>query len=1003
MSQLDDDNFDPFDALLEKATQTSLPPAADGHGDEDESSSSSPDEAEPDNADELTDQVEALVEAAPPSQTRRLAEVEGDDALDFIENSGFKRDRSVPDRCEPWMVHHKFTLATSVAQVNQIVDECIRKGSCSLDLECEGLDNRIQYRADGSPETVDKIVGFCISYDGHEGFYIPVRHRPIDGGPDLNVHPISEVEAAISRLCHAAIPEGTPEDIAADELSYKCLPPQVVIYFWNAQFDHEFLYPITGIDWWHPASFEDGMLACFCIYSGDKQIGLKPKAKELLRDCDGNPYTMIKLKELFHGRAKDIQFEILAPDEPGVLRYAGSDAICTYLLCKLDEIVPTCLKRHALTYRIEKQTSCAVRVMERARVRINREHVRGLLVEHEAKKAAVLEKIRAFSLSVRGIELDPNSPKQLSEFLFGPKPDGLDIFPKPATNEASGQFKTDGGVLEELAKAPHAPGILKDIVRFREAEKFIGTYLSGLTHNPDENDEIRVSFKQTGAASGRFSAPAGKPDHGYSGVPVHGIPQESDIRRDFIARPGYTLVKADYAAEELRIAANVAGEKIWIDEFMNGVGDLHSITARSIYRKETVSKEERGVGKIVNFLLLYGGGPQAIMKNTACDEMEAKRRKQGFENSVPTFMDWSKRQHKKVKEQMGVTTAFGRWLYLPDANHSEKKIQAAVERHAVNYQIQGAGADIMKICLIMLTKKFHKMGWLRNGGDDSVRMLLTVHDEVVFEIRHDRVAEAVPVIVDIMERPWKMPTHPKWTVPLVVEPLLGFNWKSGYAAERAKENRHIKKSEIDRVEEGISLRKHEVLMNGFVYSTTREPKKDKKTKEIVEVLDQQEVVDGEVFRIIDPPWLVGVSSPSAPPTTEPDDPGTSSSPAPQAQPVDAQPMSQDPAPCFAGSSTVQPKAQVSTVLRPPSPVPKVGELRLRLSKLSLQTAEQMCHIIINTRDTDVGVDLHLTDVSGLVTLIAPGRFKVHKNRFIKLLNRINLLCEADLDAAQATN
>ena len=954
-------------------------------------------------SDELLQELEGTAEgddqheqSAQSRVPRRLLDIDGDDPDEFLELSGIKPQRAVPDIEEPWMKYHDFTLVGSVEEVNRIVDACIAAGACSLDLETEGLDNRIEYLEDGTLETVDKIVGFCVSYDGHQGFYIPIRHRPTDGGPDLNVRPVEEVEAAISRLCHAAIPEGTDEAKAVDPLSYTCKAPRLVIYFWNAQFDHEFLYPITGIDWWHPASFEDGMLACFCIYAGDKKIGLKAKAKELLRDSDGLPYTMIELKSLFFGRRKDIRFALLAPDEPGVLRYAGSDAICTYLLCEKPELVPLCLKRHGNIYRIEKQVTNVVRIMERARVRINRTHVMQLLAEQEEHKAALLRKIRAFSMETRSIELDPNSPKQLSAFLFGPKPDGLDITPKPERNAASGQYKTDGDTLVRLAEEPNAPAILKDIVRYREIEKFIGTYLVGLAHNPDENDEIRVSFKQTGAASGRFSAPAGSPEHGYSGIPIHGIPGKSDIRRDFIARDGYTMVKADYAGEELRIAANVTGEKVWVDEFLNGTGDLHSITARAFFKKHDITKEERSAGKSANFSLLYGGGPKAIVRATKCTESEARLRKEAFDKAVPVFSGWIKRQHRKVKQQLGVTTAFGRWLALPDANHEDRAIQAAVERHAVNYQIQGAGADIMKICLVLLAKKFHKMGWLAGGRDAPVRMLLTVHDEVVFEVRHDLVATAIPIIVDIMESPWRMPNHPRWKVPLVVEPLLGFNWKSGFSAERARTDRQVTAGEVDRYQDEIPLRKHEVLMNGFVYSTTREPKRDKKTRQIVESLDRQEVLDGDVFRIENAPWLVGACPSGTEPTGQVPPPHVTGGTGNEQSAI-------EPGVWLAGSSSVHADGQV--LIAPlEAPPRRLQRMRVRLQMLNADTVGQLSMgIRMSKVDHDEGVDLLLVDVSGATTLLGPGRCRVDKDRFINFLKDKNLVCEAEIEDAPSTN
>jgi len=903
------------------------------------------------------------------------------DALSvFMDNSGLERDREVPDIMYPWMKHHTFTRVESVAQVNQIVDECIKRKFCSLDLECEGLDNRIIYK-DGKPETVHKIVGYCISYDGEEGFYIPVRHQPADGGPNLNVS-VKEVDEAISRLCHAAIPEGTPEAIKKDPLSYKverpAENPNLVIAFWNAQFDQEFLYPVTGIDWWHPDSFEDGMLAAFTVFAGAKRFGLKAKSKELLHDPDGNPYEMIELKELFFGKTKNIRFQTLAPDEPGVLRYTGSDAICTYKLCTIPDLVPRCHAKHAVTYKIEKQTTCVVRVMERNRVRIEREAVRETLAEQEKKREQIYGKIQKFAkANGRSEELDPNSPKQLSSFLFGPAPKGLDISPKPDKNIASGQYKTDADTLERLAKAESAPPILKDIVKFREVEKFIGTYLLGLANNPDENDELRVSFKQTGAASGRFSAPAGNPEHGYSGIPVHGIPNGSDVRRVFIARPGYTMIKADYAGEELRIAANVSGESVWIHEFLQGSGDLHSITARALFGKKDITKKERSAGKTANFSLLYGGGPRTIVRATGCSEVEARRRKQAFDKAVPTFASWIKSQHKRVKKELGVYTAFGRWLPIPDANSDENKVRAACERYSVNYVIQGSGADIMKIAMIRLHKIFHEKGWLKNGGDDSIRMLLTVHDEVVFEVRHDLVAEAVPIIVSKMEMPWRMPTTPPWKVPLVVEPLIGFNWGSGYDARR--------------VPKDYKPKGNEVVLNGFVYSTVRQPRVNDKG-DVVEPLDQNEVQDGKVFRIVDAPWLMGhkPGSVSNIVSETPETPKLEMKPEPEVESKNTtEPKTE---------SKIEAKPQIESKTEVEKPVAEAETLVLSINQLNEQTVQQVFDAIMDSLMTE-GVPLHLTDIVG--TTLVPSslplspdmtlEFKVNKEKLMAHLQEHNLI------------
>lgn len=843
----------------------------------------------------LADFVSAAPPAAPQAPSMEAAEEEAVSLDDFIAPaaplpppprpavqeeeapaiamSDFQFEREVPDITKPWMKHHKFTRVSTIEKVQEIIDAALKHGRCSLDTETEGLDTRITWDGLGNPRTIHQIVGYCISVDGIEGFYIPIRHKAEDGGTDFNL-PVADVNAEITRLCRAAQPKPAPGALEKDPLSFKdwVETPKVVIYFWNAKFDQEMLFPVTGIDWWHPEAFEDGMLACFCHYSADKTLGLKHKAPECLHDTDKvpNAYHMIELKELFI-RGRPIRFQTLSPDEPGVLKYACSDAICTYLLCepprkhekdRIDFMKLAHDKdRYAFTYRLEKQTIQVVRGMERYRTRINVEKAKELREHHQGEYNRLDGEIRTFARA-KGYNLDPSSPKQLSDFLFTDKEGCLNISPKPEVNEASGQYKTDGETLEAMVvDNPHAPPILKWIVEYRGEEKMLGTYLEHLCNNPDHNSELRFNFKETGAGTGRFSAPAGDHDQGYSGVPIHGIPNESVMRKLFLARDGYTFLKCDYAGQELRIAANVSGEPVWIKEFLEGDGDLHTITAKAFFNKESVSKDERKMGKIANFALIYGGGPAAIIRATGCDKVEASRRKQAFDKAVPTFAGWIKTQQKLVKQHLGVWTPFKRWLAIPDANintgnrEQDRKIQAACERYAVNYPIQGSGADIMKISMVTLHKEFFKRGWLRTGGgDDSVRMLLTVHDEIVFEIKHERVTEAVPIIVDIMERPAKMATMP-WKIPLVVEPLIGGNWGTGYKCERAKKNHKL--------HEGDVLVQNP--LGDFIYGIIREVDLGKENPSEGEVEHTREEGKKKLkIRILDAAWLRHIHQPILP-------------------------------------------------------------------------------------------------------------------------------------------
>lgn len=743
------------------------------------------------------------------------------------------------DLSKPWMRYHEFHLITKVAEVKDLIQACLNHGNCALDLETEGFDNRIEYTEKGEPYTRHKIVGYCIGLKG-VGYYIPVRHRwnkMFEQSP--NVDDVVGTENEVKNLCLASQPEVHPEAAKTDPLGSKEHDgPKVIIKFWHAKFDQEFLYPITGIDWWHPDSFEDGMLASYIIYT-DGIHGLKDNAMSMTIQDPNDPekeypYEMIKFKDLFPkgSKSKDHKFYLLRPEPKeksksgwNCVLYGCSDGICTDLLC--DKLVPEATKKkYAGFYRIEKQVIQAVRIMERIRVKIDKSKIVDLLEEAERELRNYEERIIKVAADHGFPNFNPSSSAQLANFLFEDSK-GLDIKPKPGKTDQD-QYKTDEKTLALYLDKPGAPDVLSWIIKHRQINKVKGTYLENLSKNTDEHDQLRLNFKQTGAATGRFTAPKGDADHGFSGVPIQGIPAKNDpnkpqvahsLRRMFVARDGYVMAKVDYASQELRIAASVSGEPKWINEYVKELAtgipaDLHFLTALAFFpglkKSDPDFKLKRGAGKTANFALVYGGGVGAVQRATGCDQAEGGRLLKAFHDSVPLFSKWVSKQHRIVKKQRGVRTGCKRFISVPDAEitakqvmernleiqtrkkerdprheirkmsdreafKEAKRIQAACERKSTNYPIQGSGADILKISLIFLIKEFHLRGWLKNGGDDSVRLVMTVHDEIVFEIRHDRVAEAIPVLKKIMEYP---STLAGWTVPLIAEPELGDSWNA---------------------------------------------------------------------------------------------------------------------------------------------------------------------------------------------------------------------------------
>jgi DNA polymerase I-like protein with 3'-5' exonuclease and polymerase domains len=941
----------------------------------------------------------------------------GDDFDSIMESMGANIEPDATDIMKAWMNYHKFVVVETLAELTEVVDQALKSGKCSLDLETEGLDNRIYWRKQSEikvpvehwndvrpeviPTTVHKIVGYCLSYDGYTGYYVPVRHSA-PGEEITNIDPI-EAGKEIKRLCLASQPVVSSEGKKSDPLGSPLLerPGKVKLYFWHAKFDQEFLYPVTGIDFWHPESFEDGLLIYYCIFTGDKSLGLKEKAKANLwvtdkkgntirgqirsdpknplhelveEDPKGSPiqYEMIKLKDLFV-KGREIKFATLKPSEARY--YACSDAICTFLLCDKPEIRSVAKDpRYANIYRLEKQVSQVLRWMERLRIKIDHEYVRKLLTEAKEEADVYRKQIVELAAAHGFNNFDPQSTQQLSNFLFA-NPTGLNIEPKPDKTSAVGsqQYKTDADTLEKLVEEhPDINPILLVIVKYRQIEKVIGTYLEGMLNNCDANQELRYQFKQTGAPTGRFTAPAGEASQGYGAIPIHGIPSTYDekkpkvataLRKAFVAREGYTMVKIDFAGEELRIVTNLSREPAWIKEFNEGTGDLHTITAKAFFGNE-ITKQQRQQGKMANFSLVYGGGTMAIMRATKCTQQEAARRKAAFDKAMPVFNEWVKRQKALVKKDKGVFTAFGRWMAVPDVDSQDKAVVAACERYSLNYPIQGTGADIMKMSMVMLYKRFYKMGWLQ---DNTVRFLLTVHDELVFEVKHEKLMEVMPVLTDIMCSPAKMARG--WQVPLEVEPLLDLHWDPKYDYYK--------------------------IMHGYVPEKGKSPKKTD-----VEV-------NGRYYQQI-PPWLEGHlvpdymrkgEVPQTPPTQEP--PPSNSTPSISSPPTEVNSTQASVSPTKVENPEPS-RASVPSPARtsiPPNGNGKktdngngTGVLTYHISPYNLtsNTVKQVSAACMRCQSSQ-GKILHLLESGSNETLIDPAlQIKVDPNLFRLLMDDHNL-------------
>lgn len=350
-----------------------------------------------------------------------------------------------------------------------------------------------------------------------------------------------------------------------------------------------------------------------------------------------------------------------------------------------------------------------------------------------------------------GTEFNINSNPQLREILFTRL--GLPVLKKTSTGPS-----TDASVLQELADAGHViPGLLME---YRELAKLESTYLDALPAmvNP-HTGRLHTSFNQTVAATGRLSSS----DPNLQNIPIR-RELGRDIRRGFIPRQGWTMLAADYSQIELRLLAHLSNDPAFVEAF-NAGGDIHRQTAAIIFDVpvDEVTLEMRARAKTINFATIYGQGAHALSRQLKIEHAEAKdfilryfERFRGIRQYLDSMVDFA-------REHGYVTTIFGRRRYIPELRERNFNIRAFGERTAANSPIQGSAADLIKVAMIRIADALRR-------GKFETRMLLQVHDELVFEVPPAEMTAIEALVKHEMEHAAQL------SVPLVVDIGTGANW-----------------------------------------------------------------------------------------------------------------------------------------------------------------------------------------------------------------------------------
>lgn len=427
--------------------------------------------------------------------------------------------------------------------------------------------------------------------------------------------------------------------------------------------------------------------------------------------------------------------------------YSCEDADCTF---KLKNVLEERLEKNNLEKIFNKMEVPLIKIlaeMERNGILLDL----NFLKELSKKINKEIESIKEQIWHLAGSNFNINSTKQLKEILF----EKMDI-------KTVGIKKTKTGfstAAEELEKIKHAHPIISLIQDYRELNKLTSTYVDSLPQllNPKDK-KIHTSFNQTIVATGRLSS---------SDPNLQNIPTKTEIghkiRQAFVAAPGKKLLSLDYSQIELRIMAHLSKDPLLIDAFKKGL-DIHTATAASIFSKDPseVDKKTRSQAKAINFGVLYGQGPHGLSQSAGISYLEAR----DFINKYFTHYQGVKKYiNKTIKdaEKSGYTkTMFGRKRSLPEINSSEVMKKKTAERMAINSPIQGSAADLLKLAMIEIHEK------IKDKND--IKMLLQVHDELIFEVEADKINLYQKQIKDIMENVVKL------DIPLIVETYSGDNW-----------------------------------------------------------------------------------------------------------------------------------------------------------------------------------------------------------------------------------
>ncbi len=650
--------------------------------------------------------------------------------MEFLQEQGFKsvisrlgQAHELPEEAEaivsgddefPPIKDNKYVLVNDTKTLGQWIEKAKEIGVLAIDTETTGL----------TPAKVD-LVGVSIAIEPGEAAYIPIAHVG-HGGGDMFASGEDTPQLSKAEVMKAL------KDVLEDDAVLKVAQ--------NAKYDYQ-LFAKEGI---HMKAVDDTMLISYVLDGSSRKHGMDALSEDYLG------HTPIPYKEVAGSGSSQVTFDKVSIKD--ALDYAAEDADITLRLWHI--LKPRLAQEHMSTVyeQIERPLIPIIADMELEGIKLDTAVLKKLSQDFAMQIDALEKEI----FEIAGTSFNIGSPKQIGEILFDQM--GLDAGKKTKT----GQYSTDVRTLEKLADEGH--DIVVKILEWRSLSKLRSTYTESLLHeiNP-RTGRVHTSFHMAGTSTGRLASS----DPNLQNIPIR-TEDGRKIREDFVPKEGCTLLAVDYSQVELRLAAEMAGIEGLKKAFKDG-DDIHALTASQVFDVplSEMTPEIRRNAKAINFGIIYGISSYGLAKNLDISNEEAASYIKAYFSRFPELAEYMEAKKEEARQKGYVETLMGRKCYVNGINDKNGQVRSFAERAAINAPLQGTAADIIKKAMIRMPDALQDAGL-------GAKMLLQVHDELIFEVPNSELQRTQDLVIKTMESVVDL------SVPLVAEAGSGQNWNEAH-------------------------------------------------------------------------------------------------------------------------------------------------------------------------------------------------------------------------------